>query len=218
MVETQVFIKLFRQAVDKVEAGFYDRSEWGGVNYAKPGAVRNHIIHFGERAFCYELYYHCRVLMEQHYQETQTYGTVRLQAELKKSQIADIIEEKHDVRRLDRDYYPDFLLHGPGIGDFLQQKVVVEIKATPNLSRNNVLQDLCKLEQFIDRYNYEQGIFLAINVDMSRLREMIEAENRVKDISHPEKIIILAKKCHQRELEECKLSDLTSTKHSERLT
>ena len=100
MVETQVFIKLFRQAVNKVDTGFYDRSEWSCANYAKPGAVRNHIIHFGERAFCYELYYHCRVLMEQHYQETQTHGTVRLQAELKKSQIADTIEHKHGVRRL----------------------------------------------------------------------------------------------------------------------
>lgn len=101
MMETEDFIKIFRRAIALVDGGFYDRSEWSNVNYAQKDKVKNRIIRFGERAFCYELYYHCRALIEQCYPELQTSRKVWLQAELKKSQITDLIAKENDVTRLD---------------------------------------------------------------------------------------------------------------------
>jgi len=97
---------------------------------------------------------------------------VILQAELRKAQVSDEITQLFGVNSTtDGVYYPDFLIHEPGT--YENQDLIIEVKANPKLSTTDMLNDIKKIDQFINRYNYKKGIFLAINVNKERYNQLM---------------------------------------------
>jgi hypothetical protein len=94
-----------------------------------------------------------------------------LQSELKKEQIEDVLEFFPEVEeKLDKEYIPDFLLHSPEPGNFQHQMVIIEVKSNPKLSFSGFKEDLLKIQEFITKYRYRQGIFLTVNTSSERAR------------------------------------------------
>jgi|688.fasta_scaffold543347_1 hypothetical protein len=213
-MNSQVFLNLFRCAIDRVEAGFYDRNEWKIASYDTTYIDKESIICYGERTYCYELYHHLRMLMDSYYSVHNIRNPqVRLQAELHKRIIPKLDAEQAGVQPLSGNYYPDFLLHAPDRGDFSKQSVVVEVKANPSISSRDICKDLKKLEEFINSYHYEQGIFLAINVNLERIKQLsqtiiAEFSSDDRHFKSAQKIIIMAKNSENSPLEEICLGDL----------
>jgi hypothetical protein len=170
-----------------------------GVGLADRRALQKYLSRYGERVFCYELYHQIRLLMDDHYAESPPaggYPTIVLQAELKKDQIGDIIDYfPHINESLEREYIPDFLLHSPG--NFRHQKLVIEVKSDPELSFSQIRNDLSKIQQFITRYLYRMGLFIAINVQFEKLLGMVtKAENRQwieESLPNRRRILIMCK-------------------------
>lgn len=140
--------------------------------------VKKYLSRYGERAFCYELYHQTRIQMDDYLEQhppQQNQPVLLLQAELKKFQIAHIVNLLPNIAgALDKEYIPDFLLHAPGPYDF--QEVVVEVKSTPKLSFSKIKDDLAKIESFMSNYNYRLGVFLAINISPIRIIQMFNED------------------------------------------
>jgi hypothetical protein len=102
------------------------------------------------------------------------YSGIYLQSEVRKETLSpQILAHFVIAMNLNRKYMPDFLLHTPG--DFSNQLLVMEVKTNPNLSFEDIEYDLKKLAEFLDpeRYRYEKGIFLSVNIDPKVVFEMI---------------------------------------------
>ena len=114
-----------------------------------------------------------------------------LQAELRKSKVISEIEQLLGIEITDGVYYPDFLIHEP---DTFDNDLIIEVKANPKLSIEDMKKDILKIEQFIKKYHYKKGIFLAININddddkleqlitnahlLTSLREQITSENEI---------------------------------------
>ncbi|MEI2358953.1 hypothetical protein [Mesobacillus zeae] len=120
-----------------------------------------------ERVFCYELYHQLRKIMEQNNLSEK----VILQAELRKSQVGSEIEQLFEIQSTDGVYYPDFLIHEPDTFD--NQDLIIEVKANPGLTIDDMKKDILKIDQFINNYEYKKGIFLAININEERRNHLI---------------------------------------------
>jgi hypothetical protein len=185
-MDHQVFLKLFRKAVNNVGDIYYGRTWWNdstlnGLNIfvedPRRDELESYLSRYGERVYCYELYHQVRVLMSA-WQEHNGIeeSPIVLQGELQKEQISNLVEEIFRVQALDKEYIPDFLLHSPG--DFGNQELVIEVKSAPELSISSIKEDLLKIQQFISRYNYSYGLFLTVNTDPDRMLRLL---NRHRD-------------------------------------
>ncbi len=163
-------------------------------------------IRYGERIFCYELYHQLRMKLDEEIKEKPDFlqGAV-LQGELKKCHI-DGLAKHLNLVDLNAEYTPDFIIHTPS-SDFYHA-YIIEVKClwderNENISITNVWEDLDKINQFISRFNYKRGIFLAINTNpdylkhiLERLSEGYEISNEIKklkDLDEIEKVNIICK-------------------------
>ncbi|RZK18784.1 MAG: hypothetical protein EOO43_12235 [Flavobacterium sp.] len=94
-----------------------------------------------------------------------------LQGEIKKLQ-APYILETFKYFPLDGNYSPDLLMHTPSADD---NAFVIEIKTQPNINMQLILHDLDKIGQFLNRFNYDCGIFLAVNSNPNELLEFLNS-------------------------------------------
>jgi hypothetical protein len=103
---------------------------------------------------------------------------VILQAELRKPQVSSEIEQLFGIQSTDGVYYPDFLIHEPETFD--NQDLIIEVKANPGLTFEDMKKDILKIDQFINRYQYKKGIFLAININEDRRNQLITNTHLLK--------------------------------------
>lgn len=103
---------------------------------------------------------------------------VILQAELRKSQVVSEIEQLFGIQSTDGIYYPDFLLHEPHT--YENQDLIIEVKANPRLTIEDMKKDILKIDHFINKYQYKKGVFLAINIKQDRLNQILKNAELLK--------------------------------------
>jgi hypothetical protein len=202
----QIFLDFFRHALTRVNNDYYGLNWWnesmlnaviGPEQNEQRTILQEYLERYGERVFCYELYHQVRTLMDEHAQNhPHTFRNIKLQSELKKDYIGQIVADYFGVQALDSEYIPDFLLHSPG--NFDNQHLIIEVKSNPKLAFSGMTDDLLKIQQFINRYQYEKGVFLTINTNPKRISSTLVLDT-TKDwfrhnINTPDKIHIMCKK------------------------
>jgi hypothetical protein len=156
-MKAEQFIPLLIEALYRVPQKFYRHELWRMPGWLEAleqikdqneqDRLRDFLDRYGERVFCYELYYQLRNLIGEQYPEYEEHiedpEAVLFQAELKKNQIIDIMDYFPGAREpLDKAYIPDFLLHSPG--NFRHQEVIIEVKSDPHVSETEIKDD-CEL-------------------------------------------------------------------------
>jgi len=157
------------------------------------GVFRNGNFHrYCERVFCYEFYHQLRLQVDSERSNNNRNflaGAV-LQAEVEKMNILRLIE-KFGLKALSGEYTPDLLMHSPGNAD--RHPFVLEVKCDDRLSASKIFNDLLKLSEFITKFRYQRGLFIAINADQYHIQgslkdlnkdiEKLEGRDRIKVIS-----------------------------------
>ncbi len=220
-MDADLFLEFLLRALNHVDDQYYGielwneqmLNEWGIPESSKREDIKKYLSRYGERHFCYELYHHIRQRMESYYVGWPPEVRLYLQAELKKKQIKGVkehFEKNAKIEALEKEYIPDYLLHGPG--HFGNQEVVIEVKTDPKPSWTEIKEDFDKLQEFIDRYGYKLGVFLYVNVPPARIRQIITTEensNQIKrDIPDRDRIILLQKENLEGELHKEMLSEI----------
>ncbi|WP_179288112.1 hypothetical protein, partial [Terribacillus saccharophilus] len=130
-----------------------------------------------ERVFCYELYHQFRKILEQKQNELTEEWI--LQGEPRKGPIGSEIEAYCEVKSIDKVYYPDFLVHEP---NQMNNGLIIEVKANPRLTIKDMKKDILKIDQFINKYEYQKGVFLAINITRDRLKELLKDSRLIEPL------------------------------------
>ena len=180
-MNNRVFINLFKEALKRVPADYYGNQNWvealldtWGVLRSDPqrDPLKKYLSRYGEKVFCYELYHQTRMLMDAYLKQkppSNNSTIIRLQAELQKKQVKDIIDHFPNIQPLNKEYIPDFLLHSGIAGDFQHQKLIIEVKSDPQITFSEIEYDLSKIQEFITKYHYRRGIFLTVNTTYDRI-------------------------------------------------
>ncbi len=157
----ELYLDLFQKAVDRVESIYFSRELTFFGSHLNV-ELRQELIRYGERIFCYELYHQLRPLVDGAKKCGQIDPDIYLQGEIKKPLLNRINQVGLGVTGLDRVRFPDLLLHDPT--NAKHQELVVEIKNDPNLSVAALKKDLRKIDLFISNYHFNLGIFLAVSI------------------------------------------------------
>ncbi|KML32336.1 hypothetical protein [Rossellomorea marisflavi] len=175
-MEISKYIEFLRKAINNVKDIYFGNQEWidsmlNAHNIESHDKRRKALIPYlsmhHERVFCYELYHQLRKIME----HNKLKENVILQAELRKAQVGSEVEQLFELKSIDGVYYPDFLIHEPHTND--NQDLIIEVKANPRLTVKDMKKDILKIDQFINRYEYKKGIFLAINIKEDKLNQLL---------------------------------------------
>ncbi|WP_210510149.1 hypothetical protein [Pantoea ananatis] len=144
-----MFLEWLRWAIDNVEEGYYSHSE---------------------RVYCYELYHLIRVRMYFFEKNGGNLNGIYLNNEIVKRMITQEEARFFNVDALDGQRIPDFLFHTPG--NFDNQIATMEVKKA-DLTTRDLLDDIMKINQMMDRYNYQLGIFHVINNSLERVMDIV---------------------------------------------
>ena len=94
---------------------------------------------------------------------------------------------RYEVWPLPARRMPDFLFHTPG--NFDNQIAAIEVKTSPTLSREYLIEDLVKLTELRQNYKYKLAIFHCVNTDIERLKQLLNyADVRLENLDHDIKI------------------------------
>ncbi len=89
----------------------------------------------------------------------------------------------------------------------------MEVKSDPNLSWSSIKGDLAKLQEFIARYFYQQGVFLTVNTSPERMyAKLIKPKNREwigTELPDRSKILFMCKEQYGKEIQVWNLGDLS---------
>lgn len=163
----QIFLEWLRWSLNQVTEGYYNHSE---------------------RVFCYELYHLIRVKMFLYERGGGNLDNIYLHSEIIKLTLSETEANYYNITPLTGQRSPDFVLHQPHNANY--QIAAMEVKAN-NLTYEELLDDLEKLTQLKNRYNFQVVVFLAINIDASRLRTFITDDFiNSNNIDHDIKIIV----------------------------
>lgn len=114
-----------------------------------------------ERIFCYELYHQIRRL-----QKKLNLNDYVIWGEPLKSYFEYIEDGK----------MPDFLFHKPRIDDNL---LIVEVKMKNSLD-SGIDDDFKKIENYLEKNNYQIGVFICIGLSADETREKIKSKLKDK--------------------------------------
>lgn len=162
-----------------------------------------------ERTICNELYFHLRTSIANYRQVHQDFlGPSILQAEVQKRQIPELLHQMR-LRKLSHNFIPDFIMHTPGNAEV--HAFVIEVKSNRFLHNKELEYDLNKIAEFIERYRYERGIFLAINLNMNDIQNLITT-SRFSDETrrNSNRIFIVTRDRHRIECEFTTLNNLVN--------
>jgi len=113
---------------------------------------------YRERVYCYELYHQLR----RRWPDPRDFD-YRLGGEVDKA--------GHKLMRdLGAQGIPDLLVHGPGY--MAKNLVIIEVKASEHVDKDNAEIDLKKLNQFVLSAGYEMGVYLTYGGDEADLAEV----------------------------------------------
>ncbi len=202
--DLETFHNLFIKCLDLVEDDYYKTTYQNIEKYYQEienfdedmknrlDFEENHFHRYGERVFCYELYHQLRIKLDEIIDNNANFlNGAKLQGEFAKWQHEQLLHN-FDLEMLSNEFIPDFLLHKAG--GFVNHFYVIEVKSNPNLSPSSLLADLKKLNQFITKFRYKRGIFLAINISPSDINRMIEKKSEeIKKLKGKAAIAVITK-------------------------
>lgn len=174
MNENEQFVNLFLNALNNVEQEYFE------TQYNQFYALRDRLRTYGyyrghrfirhsERGFAYELYFQTRMLIERKRENQVFFPNYYLQGEIKKMNLYEV-RGIFGYRDLGGNLIPDLLFHIPSQD---ANAFVIEIKAQPELDEVEILYDLSKLSRFLNNFNYQKAIFLAVNISSEEVANMI---------------------------------------------
>lgn len=192
-----LFLRALMEAIPKVPEEYYKCSNANReeaercFHNSQNSPIKKAAFTHGERAFCYELYHQLRVSLNTLQKITPGYEKLVLHGELQKKVLLPMTEKHSGVRQLNKEYIPDFLLHVPAT--FGKQEVVMEVKTSPKLQFNHMFADLKKIDEFISKYHYKIGIFLAININgVALFNKLRKYQARLQNIEKLSQIHVIA--------------------------
>lgn len=202
MNELDRFESFIINSLDNVENSYYYTTYANVENfrhalwYRNGRFIENDFERFGERVFCYEFYHQLRKLIDQEKINNPNFlNGALLQGEVEKMQIIELIQ-RFQLRNLTGQLSPDFLMHSPGNAN--SHPYVIEVKCERNLSARKMLIDIEKIDQFVTQYNYDRGVFLAINANSELIQENINRiQNYVNQLQGRNRIKIISKENQQ---------------------
>lgn len=133
--------------------------------------VDNEYFNASERVFCYEFYHQFKIVLNNN-NIIQNNHNITLDAELPKRRLSPEQAAALGLIPLDNLMSPDIILHERDTGN--QQLLVAEIKAKKYISSNELFHDINKLIALKYNYAFHYAVFLAINVNMNRIRRKIQ--------------------------------------------
>ncbi|MEB5972645.1 hypothetical protein ACWXWB_14885 [Pantoea dispersa] len=150
---------------------------------------------FSERVYCYELYHLIRVRMHIYERQNGPLREIFLHSELVKRIITREQADFYEVRPLGEQRIPDFIFHTPN--NFNNQVATMEVKVA-TLYAADLYDDLRKLTDMAERYQYQLAIFHCINNPRERLLSLLsEIEDEWANLN-PGIIILLRENYYSR--------------------
>lgn len=196
-MELDRLFKIFLNALNYIDQSYFETtyrnvSELRGA-LGDRGVFRDDdFVRAGERIFCYELYhqFQTRIAREKKI-NPEFLGNARIQGEVQKWQVIELVNHL-GLQALTREFIPDLLVHVPG--DATYQACVIEVKCMPEVSRSQVWSDIRKIIEFVTSFQYESGIFLAVNASQQRINEILRApNNNFEELNGLERISVVCK-------------------------
>ncbi|MDO6390997.1 hypothetical protein Q4E40_12720 [Pontibacter sp. BT731] len=107
---------------------------------------------------------------------------------------------------------PDFFIHKQQ-DNFEEafQKLIVEIKTAPNIEENEMFSDLFKLNVYVEKYNFQNGVFLITNNASERVKILAKKYLQQRLYLAPskrERIFLFIKPSFESQIEIVKLTEL----------
>lgn len=176
MFDHLLFINFIEIALQEINEEYYTTEFNSFYGYRRRlrnfGIFRGErFIRHNERGFAYELYFQLRTLIQEQRQNEPFFPDYFLQGEIKKMDIEQVVNH-FGYRRLGGHFIPDMLFHVPSQD---ANGFVIEIKAQPELRDVEILYDLDKLSRFLLRFNYQRAIFIAVNIPVHNIIEVIQS-------------------------------------------
>lgn len=130
--------------------------------------------YFGEteRLFTYELYYQLKEIFNNH---PLLNNNIVIDAELPKRRLTLYQARVLGLLPLDKLMSPDFIIHERDTGD--NQLLVAEVKAEKYLSLDKTIKDINKLISLRQNYAFQKGVFVAININIQKIKDYIHGLN-----------------------------------------
>lgn len=127
--------------------------------------------YFGEteRLFTYELYHELKEVFNNN--PLLHHNNVVIDAELPKRRLTQQQANNLGLLPLDNLMTPDFIIHERANAN--NQVLVAEVKAERYLSAKKAIKDINKLIALRRNYNFQIGVFVAINVTLESIRNHI---------------------------------------------
>lgn len=187
-MNTEIFLGWLRYAIRKVGSGYYG---------------------YSERVYCYELYHFIRVAM---YSSDIEHSNIFLHSEIVKVVLATDEARNIGVSPLAGRRSPDFILHEPHTAD--HQIAAVEVKTTPNLTYQEFIDDIIKLTELKENYNFQLCVFHCINIRMNTLHRYLDIAIQ-RDVNFDRQILIMAKQNYNMGVQEITIQELLTQQISE---
>ncbi|EKZ9008032.1 hypothetical protein RFA56_000011 [Vibrio alginolyticus] len=178
-----IFLSWFEYATKKVGSGYFGHAE---------------------RVYCYELYHYIRDAMHHYEKDNGPIGGIYLHSELVKRAMTNERAKFYEVYPLDGLRVPDFLFHTPG--SFDNQIAAIEVKAN-GLSYSQLTDDLYKLAQLRQNYQYQLAIFHCVNIDIGDVIDLLR-EAVANNFELDPNILILCKPAYKVDLISVTVGDL----------
>ena len=112
-----------------------------------------------ERNFCYEFYHQMRA--------NQSFDSI-----LKCSQLVispEIIKKNQGEKDIEHNRIPDFVIHEPGENN---NAIIIEVKTDLNI--RGIIKDFTTLCLFVDKRNYQCGLFILAGYSTKELKDKIK--------------------------------------------
>ena len=154
---------------------------------------------YGERVFCYEFYHQLRILIDnERLVKPEFLSGANLQGEVNKMQLIELAKSLV-LDPLSNRFVPDFLMHSAG--DSSTHAFVIEVKCVNDLSWHAMFSDLLKINQFIERYHYQRGLFITVNSQPEYIEGIMQDnESKINQLEGKESIKVINKQSQESEL------------------
>lgn len=178
--------RIILEALENVDESYYKIP----TTYNSEGIVR-------ERVFCYEFYHQLRCLAEEN-------RNIKINGEIDK--------RGHELFNEADWKNPDFVFHVPGT--MKENLIIVEVKGNIDRGENDCIKDFKTIKIFLEKYQYQIGIFILYNHGLmefsekfkNELKEIFLENDKLKKIS--KRIFVLCKKRQKDSTEEKRLFDI----------